>query len=73
MSVDDIIDATDALVTSLGQANNTYFIYTSDHGYSLGELNLNWVCCYVKLYHMLIVPSIVCFVLSRTPCKLART
>ena len=44
LSVDDIISDTLSLVTSLGPAvlDNTYFIYSSDHGYSLGELNLNW-------------------------------
>ena len=42
MSVDDVVEALVATVEDLGLLNNTYFIYSSDHGYSVGELNLNW-------------------------------
>ena len=43
LSVDDLIAATVALVDErLGLKNETYYLYSSDHGYSLGELNLNW-------------------------------
>lgn len=42
LSVDDIVRGVFDLLDELRLANNTYVIYTSDHGYSLGELNLNW-------------------------------
>jgi arylsulfatase A-like enzyme len=42
MSVDDVIGAVADVVEELGVMHNTYFIYTSDHGYSFGELNLEW-------------------------------
>ena len=42
LSVDDIIGDLYALLDELDVRKNTYVIYTSDHGYSLGELNLNW-------------------------------
>jgi N-acetylglucosamine-6-sulfatase len=41
LSVDDVISQVVELVEEL-QPNKTYYIFTSDHGYSLGELNLNW-------------------------------
>jgi N-acetylglucosamine-6-sulfatase len=40
MSVDDVIDRVVATVEGLGLLNNTYFLYSSDHGFQLGELNL---------------------------------
>ena len=36
LSVDDIIAEVVALLTEAGQINNTYFFFTSDHGYNLG-------------------------------------
>ena len=42
ISVDDVVSAVFELSDTLRITNKTYFIYTSDHGYSLGELNLNW-------------------------------
>ena len=42
MSVDDIIGEAVAVVEEAGAMDNTYFIYSSDHGYSFGELNLAW-------------------------------
>lgn len=40
MSVDDVIDSVISLVDELGIADNTYFMYSSDHGFQLGELNI---------------------------------
>lgn len=40
MSVDDVIDETVQLVEDLGVADNTYFLYSSDHGFQLGEFNI---------------------------------
>jgi len=40
MSVDDVIKAVIDVTEELGVLNNTYFFYTSDHGFQLGELNL---------------------------------
>ena len=40
ISVDDLIVDTVQLVQDLGIMDNTYFIYSSDHGYQLGEMNL---------------------------------
>ena len=37
MSVDDVIRDTFELVDSMGLTNNTYFLYSSDHGFRLGE------------------------------------
>ena len=42
LSVDDMISEVFALTESVGVHDDTYYIYSSDHGYSLGELNLNW-------------------------------
>eukprot|EP01060_Flectonema_neradi_P023355 TRINITY_DN315_c0_g2_i5.p1 TRINITY_DN315_c0_g2~~TRINITY_DN315_c0_g2_i5.p1 ORF type:complete len:524 (+),score=126.69 TRINITY_DN315_c0_g2_i5:42-1574(+) len=41
LSVDDVISATHQLCVDLGIEERTYFIYSSDHGYQLGELNLS--------------------------------
>ena len=40
MSVDDAIAQTVATIDELGLASKTYFFYSSDHGFQLGELNL---------------------------------
>jgi len=40
MSVDDVIDSVIALVDELGIGDNTYFMYSSDHGFQLGEFNI---------------------------------
>merc|ERR1712190_382712 len=40
MSVDDVIDQVVQLVEDLGLANNTYIMYSSDHGFQLGEFNI---------------------------------
>ena len=40
MSVDDVIDSATGLLERKGVAENTYFIYSSDHGFQLGEFNL---------------------------------
>mmetsp|Transcript_146131 Transcript_146131/g.207128 ORF Transcript_146131/g.207128 Transcript_146131/m.207128 type:complete len:535 (+) Transcript_146131:75-1679(+) len=40
MSVDDLIDAVFRLTDELGVTDNTYFLYSSDHGFQMGELNL---------------------------------
>lgn len=40
MSVDDVIDEVVQLVEDLGVADNTYFMYSSDHGFQLGEFNI---------------------------------
>lgn len=40
MSVDDVIEATVKLVEAEGLADNTYFLYSSDHGFQLGEFNI---------------------------------
>eukprot|EP01061_Rhynchopus_euleeides_P033632 TRINITY_DN564_c1_g2_i1.p2 TRINITY_DN564_c1_g2~~TRINITY_DN564_c1_g2_i1.p2 ORF type:complete len:528 (+),score=226.56 TRINITY_DN564_c1_g2_i1:69-1586(+) len=40
LSVDDLIADTVALCEDLGIEDNTYIIYSSDHGFQLGELNL---------------------------------
>ena len=42
MSVDDIISSLFEMIDEIGITDDTYFIYTSDHGYQLGQLNLNW-------------------------------
>lgn len=36
LSVDDIVAEVVDLLTATGHLNNTYFFYTSDHGYNLG-------------------------------------
>jgi N-acetylglucosamine-6-sulfatase len=40
MSVDDAIGDFVEAVDAAGATNNTYFLFSSDHGYQLGELNL---------------------------------
>jgi N-acetylglucosamine-6-sulfatase len=40
MSVDDVIQDVADTIESLGLMDSTYFLYTSDHGYQLGELNM---------------------------------
>eukprot|EP00658_Telonema_sp_P-2_P070925 TRINITY_DN60285_c0_g1_i2.p1 TRINITY_DN60285_c0_g1~~TRINITY_DN60285_c0_g1_i2.p1 ORF type:complete len:305 (+),score=47.32 TRINITY_DN60285_c0_g1_i2:137-1051(+) len=40
MSVDDVIEAVVQETKQLGVFDNTYFIYSSDHGFQLGEMNL---------------------------------
>merc|ERR1712130_207112 len=40
MSVDDVIKSVIDVTEELGVLNNTYFFYSSDHGFQLGELNL---------------------------------
>ena len=40
MSVDDVIAEVIGTCEDLGVADNTYFFYSSDHGYQLGEFNI---------------------------------
>ena len=40
LSVDDLVEGIVAAVEEAGQSDRTYLIYTSDHGYQLGELRL---------------------------------
>jgi N-acetylglucosamine-6-sulfatase len=40
MSVDDIISDVVALIDDLGLADSTYFFYSSDHGFQLGQFNI---------------------------------
>lgn len=40
LSVDDIVDAIFSFLDSAGELNNTYFIYTSDNGYQLGQFRI---------------------------------
>eukprot|EP00750_Incisomonas_marina_P015751 INCI186.1.p1 GENE.INCI186.1~~INCI186.1.p1 ORF type:complete len:603 (+),score=92.86 INCI186.1:106-1914(+) len=40
MSVDDVISDVISLCEELGVANNTYFFYSSDHGFQLGQNNI---------------------------------
>jgi len=40
MSVDDVIADVIGAVEDLGLADNTYFFYSSDHGFQLGEFNI---------------------------------
>lgn len=40
MSVDDVIGDVIDLCESLNVADNTYFLYSSDHGFQLGEFNI---------------------------------
>jgi N-acetylglucosamine-6-sulfatase len=35
-SVDDLVASVHASVAAKGMLNNTYFVYTSDHGYHIG-------------------------------------
>lgn len=40
MSVDDLIESVVTFIEQQGLADNTYFMYSSDHGFQLGEFNL---------------------------------
>ena len=40
MSVDDLVASVVALLTARGLVNNTYFLFTSDHGYNMGQFRL---------------------------------
>lgn len=40
MSVDDLIADVIAVVDTLGQSDKTYFFYSSDHGFQLGQFNI---------------------------------
>lgn len=42
MSVDDVISEVVDLARELGIEHNTYFMFSSDRGYSFGELNFEW-------------------------------
>merc|ERR1719305_209392 len=39
MSVDDVVAAVVGAVDAAGQADSTFFFFTSDHGFQLGEFN----------------------------------
>lgn len=40
LSIDDMIETLFQTLEDLGQVDNTYFFYTSDHGYHLGQFGL---------------------------------
>ena len=40
MSVDDLIGDVIGTVEAMGQINSTYFFYSSDHGFQLGQFNI---------------------------------
>ena len=40
MSVDDVISEVIGTVEKLGMLDNTYFFYSSDHGFQLGQFNI---------------------------------
>ena len=40
MSVDDLVAGLAATAERLGVLDETYFFYTSDHGFQLGEFNI---------------------------------
>ena len=40
MSVDDLIHDVVDLIEEAGQADRTYFFYSSDHGFQLGQFNI---------------------------------
>lgn len=41
LSVDDLVRETFAYLTSVNEWDNTFFIYTSDHGYNLGQFRVD--------------------------------
>lgn len=41
-AVDDLVEALVETVDAHGQLDETYFFFTSDHGFHLGQLNLLW-------------------------------
>lgn len=41
MSVDDLVESVIQTLESTGNLNNTYIIFTSDHGFHLGK---NFLC-----------------------------
>lgn len=59
MSVDDVIAAVIGVCEELGVMDNTYFFYSSDHGFQLGEFNIPMVsrpppfvpCVYSRCNH----------------------
>merc|ERR1712147_460925 len=40
MSVDDVIADVIAVIEELGLSDSTYFFYSSDHGFQLGQFNI---------------------------------
>ena len=40
MAVDDLVEALVSTVEAEGATDRTYFVYTSDHGFQLGQLNM---------------------------------
>ena len=40
LAVDAMVGALQAAVSAIGEANNTYFVFSSDNGYHMGELRL---------------------------------
>lgn len=58
LSVDDLMVDVVAKLTEYGQLNNTYFLFTSDHGFQLGQFNLP--SCKLQPYeHDIRVPMFV--------------
>ena len=47
LSVDDIVSEVVSLLAGAGELNNTFFFYTSDHGYNLGVRFFQYqrMCC----------------------------
>lgn len=42
MSVDDLVEAVVQALESAGQLDNTFIMFTSDHGFHLGQFSLAW-------------------------------
>src|SRR5262249_6994510 len=42
LAVDAMIGQLPAAVAAIGEANNTYFVFSSDNGYHMGEHGLRW-------------------------------